>query len=139
MPAARAGRGGWNWNAAFRVTGRSGQSLTASQLPAACPAPGGDAAALGQALDCDLGGCPLTNTMPVLREGLLRGGSAEFTMAWVSVPALVVRPVRQRYAYLRSGADGSSVIRYHSGTFTAEVTFGPGGLVTDYPGLGRLA
>ena len=51
--------------------------------PGGLPAPGGDAAALSQALDCDLGGCPLTNTMPVLREGLLRSGSAEFIMAWV--------------------------------------------------------
>lgn len=107
--------------------------------PGGLPAPGGDAAALSQALDCDLGGCPLTNTMPVLREGLLRSGSAEFIMAWVSVPALAVRPARQRYAYLRSAANGASVIRYQGKTLAADVTFGPDGLVTDYPGLGWLA
>ncbi len=101
-------------------------------------APGGDPASLGGALDCDLGECPLTNTMPVLREGLLGGGSAQVVVAWVSVPDLTVRAARQRYAFLRSDVNGSSVIRYQSGTFTAEVTFAPDGLVTDYPGLGGL-
>jgi len=107
--------------------------------PPGLPAPGGDAAALSGALDCDLGECPVTNTMPVLREGLLSGGSAELTAAFVSVPDLAVRPARQRYTYLSSGTDGSSVIRYQSGAFTADVTFSPEGLVTSYPRLGRLA
>jgi uncharacterized protein len=44
------------------------------------------------ALDCDLGLCPLTNTMPVLRGQLLRPGAepVEFVMAWVAVPDLTV-------------------------------------------------
>lgn len=100
--------------------------------------PGGDPAALGEALDCDLGDCPLTNTMPVLRERLLGGGSAEFVVAWVSVPDLAVAAARQRYAFLRSGVNGSSMIRYQSGTFTAVLTFGQDGVVINYPGLVRL-
>ncbi|GAA3847547.1 hypothetical protein GCM10022403_094070 [Streptomyces coacervatus] len=53
------------------------------------------------ALDCDLGLCPLTNSMPVLRHGLhLAPGEREFLMAWVSVPGLVVRPSRQTYTHL---------------------------------------
>ena len=48
------------------------------------------------ALDCDLALCPLTNTMPVLRHGLLEASRAgerrrvDLTMAWVSVPELEV-------------------------------------------------
>ena len=70
---------------------------------------------------------------------MLHGGPVEFTMAWVSVPALAVRPVRQRYAYLRSSANRSSVIPYRSRTFIAKVTFSPSRLVNGLPRLGRLA
>src|SRR4051812_33075308 len=46
-------------------------------------------AELEGALDCDLGLSPLTNTMPILRHGLHQvPGSAELTMAWMSVPDL---------------------------------------------------
>jgi hypothetical protein len=109
--------------------------------PSGLPSPGGDAGLLDEALDCDLGESPVTNTMPVLREGLLAGGAAGFVVAWVSVPALAVSPARQRYLFLRrAGGDGeSSVIRYQSGTFAADVTFDADGVVTDYPGLGRVA
>ncbi len=116
-------------------------------LPGA-PPPGGDPSALDAALDCDLGECPLTNTMPVLRHGLLGGGGpVDFLMAWVSVPWLAVTPSRQRYTYLRRDAAGQppaadgplSVIRFQSGDFTADVAFDARGLVVDYPELGRLA
>ena len=46
-----------------------GESEGAPDLPRA----GGDTAPFAEALDCDLGLCPLTNTMPVLRHGLARG------------------------------------------------------------------
>ena len=128
------------------------------------PPPGGDPSDFAAALDCDLGACPLTNTMPVLRHGLLGGGDpVEFLMAWVSVPWLSVTPSRQLYTYLRRGtadewglapaADADepdpasaagargliSMIRYQSGDFSADVAFDAQGLVVDYPGLGRLA
>lgn len=105
------------------------------------PAPGGDPSAFAGALDCDLGLCPVTNTMPVLRHGMLDGGEPrEFLMAWVSVPDLSVRPSVQKYTFIRHdpGA-GSSVINYASGTFSADVTFDPEGLVIDYPGLATRA
>src|SRR5712691_47866 len=38
------------------------------------PAPGGDMTEFDDALDCDLALSPLTNSMPVLRHGLLEGG-----------------------------------------------------------------
>ena len=51
------------------------------------PPAGGEAAPLGQALDCDLELSPVTNTMPILRHRLLHGGGpVELTMAWVAVP-----------------------------------------------------
>jgi uncharacterized protein len=126
------------------------------------PAPGGDPAVFAAALDCDLGECPVTNTMPVLRHRLLHGGPGrDFVMAWVSVPDLSVRASAQRYTYVSgpaetaapptepaagtagtpgdAGAAGPTTIRYESGDFAADVTFDAEGLVVDYPGLGRRA
>jgi uncharacterized protein len=110
------------------------------------PPPGGDPAAFAEALDCDLGECPLTNTMPVLRHAMLRGGAPrDFVMAWVSVPDLTVHRSGQRYTFAGAPAAaagtpaGSAVIRFESGTFRADVVFDGDGLVADYPGLGHRA
>ncbi|QXJ25110.1 putative glycolipid-binding domain-containing protein [Actinomadura graeca] len=132
----------------------------------ALPPPGGDAAALRGALDCDLGLSPLTNTMPVLRGRLLDGpppgGSpddgapddgapddgpsddgapsdgapVEHLMAWVSVPDLVVTPSRQTYRFVRRDGD-RRVVRFSSPGFTEEIVFDQDGLVVDYPSIGR--
>ncbi|GAA5081872.1 hypothetical protein HNP84_000087 [Thermocatellispora tengchongensis] len=99
------------------------------------PPPGGDTGALNDALDCDLGLSPLTNTMPVLRHDLLTTpGSVEFVMAWVRVPHLSVIRHEQRYTHISPG-----VVRYESDGFRSELVFDRDGLVTDYPGLARLA
>jgi hypothetical protein len=77
--------------------------------------------------------------MPILRHGLLGGGDpVELTMAWVSVPDLSVRADGQRYASHRAGAD-HHLIRYEAadGTFAADITVDPDGIVVDYPGIGR--
>jgi len=93
---------------------------------------------LAGALDCDLGECPVTNTMPVLRHGLLRPNQPiDFVMAWVSVPDLHVHRSDQRYTFLDIERGGGAVIRYESGTFSAAVRFDQDGLVIDYPGLGH--
>jgi hypothetical protein len=105
------------------------------------PAPGGDMTEFDGALDCDLALSPLTNSMPVLRHGLLEGGGpVNLLMAWVSVPDLSVHASRQRYTFLRQSG-GVSVVRYESESrdFVAEVTFDADGLVIDYPGIGRRA
>jgi hypothetical protein len=92
------------------------------------PLPGVDGA-----LDCDLGLCPLTNTMPVLRHGLHQApGQREFLMAWVSVPDLAVRPSRQTYTHLGPGR-----VRYASGDFRSDLEFDEEGYVVDYPQLAR--
>ncbi|MYV97128.1 putative glycolipid-binding domain-containing protein [Streptomyces sp. SID3343] len=90
---------------------------------------------LAEALDCDLGLCPLTNTMPILRHGLHEeSGRHRFLMAFVEVPDLVVRPSWQTYTHLGIGPDGARV-RYESGDFSSDLLVDTAGLVVDYPQL----
>lgn len=99
--------------------------------------PGGRLSELDGALDCDIGYCCFTNTMPVLRHGLhSRVGTAELLVAWVSVPDLRVHADRQRYRHL-ARAGGGAVVRFESGAFAADVEFDASGYVVDYPGLAR--
>lgn len=106
---------------------------------------------LDGALDCDLGLCPLTNTMPVLRHGLHRPDGAEgtgptqapdvereFRMAWVSVPDLTVSPSAQTYARLETTEDGGALLRYASGDFRRDIEVDGDGFVVDYPDLAYL-
>lgn len=103
------------------------------------PTAGGNAARFADALDCDLGLSPVTNMMPILRHGLLQsGGPIEFTMAWVEVPALAVRPDSQRYRHLASAPD-RHVVRFEAvdGSFAADITVDTDAVVVDYPGIAR--
>lgn len=104
-----------------------------------------DSAALDAGtLDCDLGFCPLTNVMPVLRHGLHRGpadtrfeapGDHRFTMAWVSVPDLVIHVDEQRYEHLAPGR-----VRFSQPSgFSAELELDDDGLVLFYPGIAARA
>src|SRR6267378_509950 len=133
---------GWTRTLDLRRNRRGRWSVrTKSEGDTDLPPPGGDASLFAEALDCDLGLSPLTNSMPVLRHGLLRrGGPIDFLMAWVSVPDLGVRASRQRYTFVRAEAL-SAVVRYESldSGFTADITFDAEGLVVDYPGIGRRA
>jgi uncharacterized protein len=88
---------------------------------------------LDQAYDVDLGACPLTNTLPLRRLGLLgapAGTTQTITAAWVLVPSLAVVPSRQTYTVLDERR-----VRYASGTFTAELSLDERGYVRHYPGL----
>ena len=151
--SVRAWGAGWGRHLELTRDPQDGWSVDAGAdgdpgLPGS-PRPGGDPSAFGAALDCDLGECPVTNTMPVLRRDLLGGGEpAEFLMAFVRVPWLTVTPAIQRYTPLRHGPAFEpglpwpgplSVIRYESGRFSADVAFDAEGVVVDYPGLGRMA
>ncbi len=99
--------------------------------------PGGALPELNGALDCDLSYCCLTNTMPVLRNGLQgRVGSVNLLVAWVSVPDLGVHVSRQRYTHLARAA-GGAVVKFESGRYAADIEFDAAGFVTDYPGLAR--
>jgi hypothetical protein len=99
-----------------------------------------DLGALAGALDVDLGLSPLLNTPPVLRHSLARqGGSADFVMAWISVPDLSVYRSPQRYTFLRTIDDERSLVRFESlaeDGFRADITYDAEGLVLDYPGIG---
>lgn len=95
------------------------------------------------ALDCDLGLCPLTNTMPVLRHDLLvraRAGDTmpvDLVMAWVSVPDLAVHVSRQTYAAEHPLEPGGAVVRFASGGTATWIELDGDGLVVSYPGIGR--
>ena len=79
----------------------------------------------------DLGYSPLFNSLPVLRDGLLAGGSArEYVMRWVSVPELELHESPQRYE-----PQGDRAIRFSSGSFVTEIQFDEDGFVGRYEGL----
>jgi hypothetical protein len=136
---------GSGWRRSLRLGRAEGGAWTidaeASGEAAMAP-PGGDAAALAEALDCDLGFSPFTNLMPIRRHALHQGpGEREFTMAWVSVPELTVVAARQRYTHL--GADeGGATVRFESldgefAGFRAELELDRDGLIRFYPELAR--
>ena len=79
----------------------------------------------------DLGFSPLFNSLPVIRDGLLRAGPARmYTMRWVDVPSLKVTSSEQRYEPL-----GRGQVRFTAGDFTADIRFDELGYVLDYPGI----
>lgn len=91
--------------------------------------------AVAGALDCDLGLCPLTNTMPILRHRFHREpGRHDFLMAWISVPDLEVHASRQTYTHIER-REVDALVRYASGTFTSDLHVDDDGLVIDYPQL----
>jgi hypothetical protein len=99
---------------------------------------GGELPDLSDARDIDIENSPLTNTMPILREGFQGGGEGNFVMAFVQLPALRVVASPQRYEHVRATDDGS-VVRYISrdGDFTAELELDEAGLLEFYPRLAR--
>lgn len=98
----------------------------------------GELADLTAARDIDIENSPLTNTMPILREGFQKGGSGDFVMAFVRMPTLRVEASPQRYEHVRETDEGS-VVRYLSrdGDFTAELEVDREGLLEFYPRLAR--
>jgi uncharacterized protein len=79
----------------------------------------------------DLGYSPLTNTLPILRDGLLEGGEPrDYVMALVDVPSLEVARSEQRYEPFAPG-----LVRFRSGDFTAMLELDDDGFVVRYPGL----
>jgi len=106
-----------------------------------------DERSLAGADDCDLGLCPVTNTMPMLRTvlspamvaGNQPGPEINFVMAWVEVPSLRVIRSEQIYQLRRTAVDGTSVVRYiglHR-SFEGDLEVDLDGLVINYPELAR--
>jgi hypothetical protein len=133
---------GWRRRLVLRRAAGGRWSIEAAgEGDAPLPPPGGDPDALEGALDCDLGLSPATNSMPILRHGLLDGGGpVELLMAWVSVPDLAVSPSRQRYTGLGRRGE-AALVRFETPEdgFTADLTVDGDGIVLDYPGLARRA
>ncbi len=125
----------------WRVTAAEQGDLDAV-LAAAGRAPAGlpgveDPDRLVDALDLDLGGSPLFNTLPLRRLGLTSepaGTSHRLSVAWVLLPSLTVLPAEQFYTAL-----GPHRFRYASGSFAAEIDVDSDGYVLNYPGLAERA
>jgi len=94
-----------------------------------------DASRLERALDVDLGGSPLTNTLAIRRLGLLKATPDRphtIMAAWVLLPSLEIIAAEQTYTPL-----GGNKIRYESDTFRADMTVDDDGYVVSYPGLAQ--
>ena len=92
------------------------------------------------AIDCDLGLCPVTNTMPIRRLGLLEHAvpDTSLVMAWVEMPSL--RVLRSDQVYATGSGDEEKSVHFASsgGDFQAELTVDDDGVVVvDYPQLAR--
>jgi hypothetical protein len=125
------------WRVTATEQGDLDAALRAAGRPQA-PMPGSeDPDLLADALDMDLSGSPLTNTLPVRRSKLLgapAGTRMRIVAAWVLLPSLAVVPAEQDYEMLDGGR-----VRYSSGTFTADLTVDGDGFVVAYPGLAERA
>lgn len=87
-------------------------------------------------VDIDIDRSPLTNTLPIRRLTWLPRAAQDLDVAYVSIPDLSVRPVRQTYTLLPDGdAGGEAMYRYESGDYRADLPVDADGFVTDYPGL----
>ncbi|MFC5925867.1 putative glycolipid-binding domain-containing protein [Micromonospora vulcania] len=88
---------------------------------------------LAEALDVDLSGSPLFNSLPVHRLGLAAMPADlphRITVAWVLLPSLEVVPAEQIYTGIGPGR-----VRFVNDTFTADIDLDADGYVVRYPGL----
>lgn len=95
---------------------------------------GAPAPILNDAIDVDLSGTPLTNTLPIVRLGLRIGSVARITCAYVDLASIAVRAEVQQYARLGER-------RYHfqapAHGFARDIEVDANALVVSYPGLFR--
>ncbi|TDQ52953.1 putative glycolipid-binding domain-containing protein [Actinorugispora endophytica] len=88
-------------------------------------------------VDVDVAAAPLTNTLPIRRLGLAPGQYRDIHVAWVDVPALKVRRMKQRYTRL-TPSGGLDRYEYRDPGFGAfDLTVDRDGLVIDYEHLAR--
>jgi hypothetical protein len=124
----------------WRVTATEQGNLDAALLAAGhgrADQPGcDDPGTLFAAVDVDLGGSPLTNTLPIRRLGVLNSPGVRHTVevAWILVPSLVVVAATQTYV-----ANEDGVVAFSSGSFAADLQVDERGYVRRYPGLADRA
>jgi hypothetical protein len=121
------------WHVTSGEQGNLDEALVAGGHPRSGLPGSEDPSRLTGALDVDLAYCPLANTLPIRRLGLLSaqpGTAHTITAVWVLMPELVVVPVKQTYTLV-----GPGTVRFASGDFTAELSVDASGYVKHYPGL----
>ena len=130
-----------NWkvrHCILRLLGGENQSLQLSSDGTGhwSDAVGRPCPALEGCLDVDINVTPFTNTLPIQRLLLSPGESADLLVAYLSVPDLQFRPMRQRYTCLEAHVD-SGLYRYESleSGFSRDLPVDAQRLVLDYPGI----
>ncbi|MEV0939311.1 putative glycolipid-binding domain-containing protein [Micromonospora wenchangensis] len=135
--SVRLERGADGWRVHTGEQGDLDAALRAAgQPPAGLPGIE-DTDRLHAALDVDLGGSALFNSLPIRRLGLAGAASStehRITVAWVLVPSLEVVAGEQVYTALGPGRVG-----FTSDTFRTELEVDGEGLVRHYPGLADRA
>ncbi|MEU4677505.1 putative glycolipid-binding domain-containing protein [Micromonospora sp. NPDC023737] len=133
LRSVRLERAAGRWRVTTAEQGDLDAALAAAGYPPAGLPGTDDPDRLAEALDVDLGGSPLFNTLPVHRLGL-RGAPADrshrITVAWVLMPSLIVVAAEQVYTSLGPGR-----MRFASDTYTADIDLDGEGYVLRYPGL----
>lgn len=125
------------WSAEAKTEGSVSPDLPAAGIE--------DPTALENAQDVDLGLCPLTNTMPILRLDLLDDSApaddTKLTTAWIEVPSLRVVASEQVYTQVKpwDARRGHALVLFSSTAsgFTTELPVDRKGVVLDYPGLAQ--
>lgn len=88
------------------------------------------------AMDLDVAGCVLFNSLPIRRLGLHREAAEhELAVVYLSLPDLSVSLARQTYRTVSIDPAGGAMIEFRQGDFTAELTVDADGVVIDYPGI----
>jgi uncharacterized protein len=92
--------------------------------------------ALQGSTEIDIETSPFTNTLPIRRLALQQGQSGEIKVAYVTVPRLDIKPVRQRYTCIDlAKAHNVYLFENLDDGFTAEIATDEEGLILDYPGI----
>lgn len=95
---------------------------------------GSEISDLAGCIDVDIAATPFTNTLPIRRLEQRIGVAEGINAAYVSLPDLIVEPVKQRYTKL---AENRFLYEGLSTGFSAELEVDGDGIVLDYPGVFR--
>ncbi|HXW45886.1 MAG TPA: putative glycolipid-binding domain-containing protein [Streptosporangiaceae bacterium] len=123
---------GWHFRRLTIDVAGAGHSLTLANEEEGWLANGVPRPDLAGCIDIDINCTPLTNTLPIRRLDWSGGATHDIDVAYLSVPELEVRKVRQRYTRLDPGR-----FRYESGSFRRDLSVDDSGFVLDYPGFWR--
>jgi hypothetical protein len=147
LRAVRLERAAGRWRVTANEQGNLDATLRAAGLTRVDQPGCDDPGTLTMALDVDLTGSALTNTLPIRRLGLLDAihapadgadrppaGRHTIDVAWVLVPSLEVVVSTQTYQ-----AVGGGIVHFTSGSFSADIRIDERGYVRHYPGLADRA